>query len=798
MNISRKWLELFLRRPLDSHDVAERLAMLGAPVDSIERSHADLADLVVAVVQEVRPHPNADRLSVCAVDDGSGTIHQVVCGAPNVTAGGKYPFARVGAVLPGDFTIEKRKIRGETSRGMLCSARELGLGEDHTGILELATEAEPGTGFLEAMELSDELLEVDVTPNRADLLCHRGIARELAASLGVQFRLPEIPGGRSSSVPAPVRAEGPEGVTAGVRVAIEDPPGCSRFLGAVVRGVTVGPSPEWLRDRLEAVGVRSINNVVDATNYILHEIGQPLHAYDLAALRGPAVIARRGRAGERLVTLDGKERPVDDTMTVIADAEGVIGVAGVMGGETTEVRDRTSDLFLECANFDPSTIRRTRSSLGLNTDASYRFERGVDRWAAPDALRRCLEIILATAGGRLDGDPVDVWPQPTNPPRIFLRPARVRQVLGEEIPWESLERYLVGVGATVVSKPEDGRMAVDVPGWRPDLVAEIDLVEEVARMHGYDRFSSDLRPFRVGALADAPSDIAASTVRRGLAAAGLHEVITMPMQSAEGDASVPVLNPLSAEEACLRTRLLPGLARQVERNWAAGVRDVRLFEVGTVFRLAGSGERPHEETRVAGVITGGRRPRHWTDRKAADLDLWDIGSLFERAVALADPAARVQVEGGSWVAVVEDGSTVGRTERIEADAPPWAGEVFGFEIRLDPRVRNPRSYRALPETPAATRDLALVMSPGVTARSVLDTIRGVRGTRLESVAVLNEYHGADLPPGSRSVAFRLTFRDPERTLRDRDVDKAMTRVLRAVERQAGVVRRTTEDSAARG
>ena len=795
MNISRKWLEAFLRQPLDTHDLTERLAMLGAPVDSVEQSHAALSDLVVGLVKDAQPHPDADRLSVCTVFDGMDD-HVVVCGAPNVEAGKRYPFARVGTVMPGGFTIEKRKIRGQTSYGMLCSASELELGEDHSGIMELATEADPGSSFLEALALDDECLEVDVTPNRPDLLGHKGVARELAAGLSVQFRLPTIEGDYPS-VPAPVRSDGAEGVTGGVRVAIDDPEGCPRFLGAVVRGVNVGPSPEWLRRRLQAVGTRSINNIVDATNYVLLELGQPLHAYDLATLRGPAVIARRGVSGETCLTLDGKERPVDDDMTVIADEGGVIGVGGVMGGETTEVRDGTSDIFLECASFQPSRIRRTRSTLGLSTDASFRFERGVDRWAAPDALRRCLEIILATAGGTIDGDPVDVWPEPTHPPRIFLRPERVTQVLGEQIPWQALEQYLVAIGATVVSKPDDGRMAVDVPGWRPDLREEIDLVEEIARMHGYETFSSELQPFRVGTLPDAPSDVAARAVRQGLSTEGLYEVVTMPMHEGEGPESVPVLNPLSAEEAFLRLRLLPGLVRQVERNWSQGVRDVRLFEVGTVFQMAGPGERPEEEIHVAGLVSGRRDPRHWTDSEAAgDCDRWDVAALFQRAVALAHPAATVQVEGGSWVAVSAAGSVVGRTERIDADAPPWAAPVYGFEVALDPAERTVRRYQALPETPASTRDVSLVLHQGATAQAVETAIRDTRGTRLESLEVMSEFRGGDLPAGSRSVAFRLTFRDPERTLRDKEVDKAFRRILQAVQQQVGVAPREVDGGAA--
>lgn len=795
MNVSRKWLEAFLRQPLDTHELTERLAMLGAPVDSVERSHAGLSELVVGLVKDAQPHPDADRLTLCTVFDGQEE-HQVVCGAPNVEVGKRYPFAGVGTTIPGGFTIEKRKIRGQTSFGMLCSAKELELGDDHTGIMELTTDADPGSSFLEALALNDECLEVDVTPNRPDLLGHKGVARELAAGYRVQFRLPAIEG-EHPSIPAPVRADGAQGITGAVRVAIEDAEGCPRFLGAVIRGVTVGPSPEWLRNRLEAVGTRSINNIVDATNYVLFELGQPTHAYDLAALRGPAVIARRGTAGEALLTLDGKQRTVDGDMTVIADDGGAIGVGGVMGGETTEVRDGTSDIFLECASFQPSRIRRTRSALGLRTDASFRFERGVDRWAAPDALRRCLEIILATAGGKLDGDPVDVWPEPTHPPRIFLRPERVRQVLGEEIAWESLEQYLVAIGATVVSKPDDGRMAVDVPGWRPDLSEEIDLVEEVARMHGYQTFSSELRPFRVGTLPDAPSDVAARAVRRGLSAEGLYEVVTMPMHQGEGPESVPVLNPLSAEEAFLRLRLLPGLVRQVERNWAQGVRDIRLFEVGTVFRLMGPGERPEEAIHVAGLISGRRSPRHWSDTEhAGDCDRWDVAALFQRAVALAHPAATVQVEGGSWVATSEAGSEVGRIERIDADAPPWAAQVHAFEVSLDPAERIVQRYRALPETPASTRDVSLVLNQGDTAEAVKAAIRATRGTRLESVEVLSEFRGGDLPAESRSVAFRLRFRDPERTLRDKEVDKAFQRILQAVEQQVGVAPRAIDGGAA--
>ncbi|HET8732163.1 MAG TPA: phenylalanine--tRNA ligase subunit beta, partial [Anaeromyxobacteraceae bacterium] len=463
MNVSRRWLEDFLRRPLETRDVVARLGMLGAPVDAVESLHAGLGEIRVALVESVAPHPNADRLRLCQVNDGSGAPKHVVCGAPNVTAGKRYPFAAVGATVPhgkggAPMKLERAKIRGEVSEGMLCSARELGLGQDHDGILELATDAAPGTALLDVLPVADDRLVLDVGPNRPDLLGHKGVARELAAAYGVPFRLPVVPGAERLDVPPP-RREGAAGAVGGIRIALEDPEGCRRFHAALIRGVRVGPSPAWLRHRLESVGVRPISNVVDATNYVMLELSQPMHAFDAARLRGGALVVRRPRPGEgTLVTLDDATRALDAETTVIADAEGVIGLAGIMGGASSEVSADTTDVLLEAAWWEPSRIRRTRRRLGMSTDASYRFERGVDLWAGADAMRRCIELVLATAGGTLAEAPLDLWPEPAHPPRIFLRAARVAQVLGVELPWPELERCLVAIGATVVSKPDDGRM----------------------------------------------------------------------------------------------------------------------------------------------------------------------------------------------------------------------------------------------------------------------------------------------------------------------------------------------------
>ena len=793
MNLSRRWLEAFLRRPLDPRETAERLAMLGAPVDAVEPVAAELRAVVVGLVEEVRPHPNADRLRLCRVDDGSGERRHVVCGASNVAAGVRYPFARVGTTLPGGLVLERRKIRGEVSEGMLCSARELGLGEDHEGILPLDTDAPPGTPLTEVIEADDDRFVVDVTPNRPDLLCHKGIARELAAADGDALRLPPVPGAPELLLGSP-RREGAEAVLDGVRVAIEDAETCPRFTAAVVRGVRVGPSPAWLRRRLEAVGQRSISNVVDATNWVMLELNRPMHAFDLARLRGPAVVVRPAREGEVLVTLDGERRALGPGMTVVADAAAAQAVGGVMGGRESEVGEATTDLFLECAWWLPSRIRPTRRALGLPTEASYRFERGVDPMNGAEAVRRCVEIILATGGGEVRDGIVDLWPRQSFPPRIFLRPARVAQVLGIEVPWARIEQYLVRLGCTVVSKPEDGRLAVDVPGWRPDLQAEVDLVEEVARLHGYEAFPDELRPFRVGIRPDDPAELADDRVRDGLVAQGLREARMLPLGAA-GAGPVPVLNPLSADHAALRGALLPGLVAAAERNWAAHVRDIRLFEVGTAF-APGDGDRPAEERRVAGVVTGGREPGHWTaSGRAPDADLWDLRGLFEAAVALAQPGGAVQVDGEApdrWVAVRPDGSPAGWAGALPADRPPWAAPLYGFEVAIDPAPRGPVSYLPLPETPSAERDVALVLPEGVLAADVAAGLRRGAGRLLEAIDVVDEYRGAGLPAGARSVAFRLRFRAAGRTLRDAEVEAAVERALAAVREEVpGVSLRAT-------
>jgi phenylalanyl-tRNA synthetase beta chain len=531
---------------------------------------------------------------------------------------------------------------------------------------------------------------------------------------------------------------------------------------------------------------------VDATNYILFELNQPLHAFDLARLRGPAVIVRRAKAGERIVTLDGVTRTLTTEMTAICDAERPTIVAGVMGSAESEVSEATTDLVLECAYFHPTRIRRTRRALGLRSESSDRYERGIDQLSMPDALRRAVAAILAVAGGEVRASPLDLWPEPQQPRSVFLRLDRVPRLLGVTIPRGDIERVLSGVG--FVPAPKDDRLAVQVPGWRPDVTREVDLIEEIARLRGYDTFPDELRPSRPGTVPNAPSELALARVREQMVRAGFLEARSTPLGPSEGRDAVTLRNPLSADEAHLRMRLLPGLLRAIEHNWTVRERDVRLFEVGTVFRsdCTSPGHPPLERTTLAAVMTGGRRPRHWSDASPVpDMDIWDLKRHFELGVAVAAPAAAVVPGDGEdlWRAVTGDGRVVGRAHRLSADAPPWAAGVLGFEVEITSGEPPVVSYRPLPTQPPSVRDLSLVLPAGVRAEAVEACVRAVSGALLERLEVLDEYRGAQVGSGARSVTWRCVFRDPQRTLRDSEVDALVERALRRLQGELDVRRR---------
>jgi len=799
MNLSYRWLRA-LAPDLDAtpEQVADRLAMLGAPVDEVVPLGAGLGDIVVGRVLATRPHPNADRLTLCDVDAGTGETFQVVCGAPNVVADALFPLAPVGATLPDGMKIRKAKIRGEESRGMLCSERELGLGRGHEGIMRLPDGLEPGTPLLDALALDDVRLVVDVTPNRGDLLSQLGLARELAPHGVRSLRLPAIPGGGEPDLE--VAAGDRESGVAGRRVRLEDEGGW-RYMAAVIRGVRVAPSPAWLAARLRAIGARPINNVVDATNWVLFELGQPLHAFDLDRLRGAVVAVRAAHPGERLRTLDGVERELPDDALVIADGEGAVAVAGVMGGEESEVSPETRDILLECALFDPKRVRATRRALGLSTDASYRFERGVDPDGMEAALRRAVEIIVATAGGSAEHQVADARGAALEPRRLRLRPSRATSVLGLELTPERIADLLAPLGFQ--PEVQEGDVVVRVPGYRRhDVEREIDLVEEVARRIGYDHIPEQARPARVGAMADHPLSRVEDRLRDRLTALGLLEARSVPFVPAS-DGSVELLLPLSAEESRLRGALLPGLVRRVRHNQARGRGDVRLFELGTAFCTAGGGELPGEAARVAAVLTGPARPPHWTGA-VPDHDVWDLKGLMESLAAeiggrgwTVEPAVEPldpRLAGDLLVARDRDGRTIGWGGRVDpqvVDSPAWAtAPVWACEFALRPAADEARvAFVPPPSQPAVERDLALLLPGGVSARQVLDVVGRAAGDLLERVWPFDLYTGAGVPEGRRSVAFRLTFRAADRTLRDEEVDAIVDRVLTALREELDVERR---------
>jgi phenylalanyl-tRNA synthetase beta chain len=811
VNASYDWLRAIVAFDYTPEQLRDLITARCCPVDELVRLRADLASIVVGQVIEAGPHPDSDHLWVTKVDAGKGELLDVVCGAPNVTVGAKYPFAAAGTTLPGGLKLEKRKIRGATSNGMLCSARELALGTDHEGILELQTDLPPGTPFLEAVPAGDTRIVVDVTPNRPDLLSHLGLAREIAAVTGGSANLPAIDGA-NATVPAPVRAAS-DGASGGIRVKLEDPEGCPRYAGVLIRGVTVGPSPAWLVERLAAVGSRSINNVVDVTNYMLHEVGQPMHAFDAALLGGSAIVVRRAHAGETIRTLDGVDRKLDPSMTVIADAANAQAVAGVMGGSTSEVSDATRDIFLEVAYFDPASVRRTRRALQLSTDASYRYERGIDIAGVVRSLERAAQLLVSVAGGSIEGAPVDLYPMPKPSPTLPLASAYVERLLGEPVPEPEIVKLLTPVGFTV-SAFANGRASVTVPTWRPDVTRNVDLIEEIARLRGYDSFSNELRPFRRGTVPDSPLAMLTSRMREACVRAGLLEALSMAFVRGNDATHVRLANPLAEDEAWLRRDLLETLARRAEYNLAQRHRDVRLFEIGSTFQPSPSG-LPREEVRVAAIVMGHRHPPHWTEISTPDVDEWDAKGLAELIASSVAGSAAYELRTAGRADVLWEiaiaGEVRGTVKRLALDAPVWASAAFGIELTLVQVPSTPVappgqsalnrstsepeaarfSFRPFPSTPSAFVDIALIVPNDLAASRVESTIREASGELLESLTLLSEYRGAGIPDGTRSIAWRLTFRHPERTLRDKEVAGRRDKVVRTLEGELGVRQRTT-------
>lgn len=792
MNASYEWLREFTEFDLTPEQLRDVITNRAATVEDVVPLRADLRDVVIGLVVEAKPHPNSDHLWVTKVDAGTGELLDVVCGAPNVQAGSKYPFAPSGSTLPGGLKLERRKIRGETSNGMLCSARELGLGTDHDGILTLHTDAAPGTPFLQAVPAGDTRFVVDVLPNRPDLLSHEGLAREISAFTGNDLHMPEHRG--MSLGAAFVHAEA-QGVTGGVRVIVDDAALCPLYAATVIRGVKIAPSPEWLANRLLSIGLRPISNVVDATNYMLHGFGQPMHAFDLEKLAGGELRVRQARTGERITTLDGVERKLESSMQVIADAERAQAIAGVIGGNDSAVSDATTNILLEVAVFDPRSVRATRRALGVSTDASYRFERALDAHASLELARYAAALIVSIAGGRVDDSPLALGSAGPSPHAVSLRVSRVAQLLGETVAATECMRLLGSVGFGV-SSGDDGVLRVTPPRWRSDVTLEVDLIEEIARLRGYDSFPDELRPFRVGSASDSAAYVVTRRVTRALVDAGLLEVRPMPFVADAGENGVRVLNPLAESEALLRSSALQTLARRVEHNFAHMTRNIRLFEVGVVF-TRGPDRIPRERTVAAVAIAGDRVPAHFTAPKPAQVDIWDAKWIAESIIRAAfgtDAAIlRPNDTGDGWDVVLGD-DTIGTVGPLSVDAPVWAPSVFGIEIDLTPAFgtsRPPAAYRPLPVTPAAEFDLALLVPAGKSAADIIRVVTATAGDTLESLVPFDEFRGSGVAEGYRSVAWRLTFRHSERTLRDKEIEGRRARILRALEEELGVRPRTS-------
>jgi len=809
VKIPYRWLREFVDTEATAAEAAERLTMAGIEVAGVTPMVTGLQGVIVGEVAEVRGHPAGGTLSVCRVSTGASTW-EVVCGAPNVRPGLRAAFAPPGAVLPGGRRIDTAVIKGTASQGMLCAETELGLGEDAGTILSLGPEAPPGADLVSYLGLDDVLLEVEVTPNRPDCLSVIGVAREVAALTRGRMRV------RTTTV-----TEAEPAATDLASVTIDEPELCPRYAARVVREVTVGPSPAWLAQRLRAVGLRPINNIVDVTNYVLWELGHPLHAFDRDRLREHRIVVRRARAGEGLVTLDGQRRVLGESMLVIADADRAIAVAGVMGGANTEVGSSTRTVLLESAYFKPGSVRRTAKALALSTEASYRFERGADIEGLREALDRAAQLMAELGSGRIARGVVDTYPRPRQPVTLTLRLDRVRRVVGACPPGRLVREILEGLGfptrdvaaaaERAAAAEPDGQFEVTVPSFRRDVSLEEDLVEEVVRVWGYGEIPSTI-PSGALALTRRPRPLVAQdTARRALVDAGCQEAVTLSLidpaylahlgQSRDDPRVVTLQNPLTADRSILRPTLLFGLLETLATNVRHQSPDVRLFEVGRVFEGQGPGQLAHEETRVGIALTGLRAPRSWFSGKAR-VDVFDVRGAVETVVeALSRGDVTVEpaeappylpyLEDGRAAAVLVQGSPVGILGELHPGvqrAFDLPAPVFVAELSLDRLEALPARtllYRSLPRFPGVQRDLAVVLDASVPALEVSRAILAIPSPWLRRVVLFDLYTGEQVGPGRKSLAYALFYQAEDRTLTDAEVNGVHADLVERLRTQLG-------------
>ena len=792
MKISVKWLSDYVQVPASVTELAERLTLAGLEVEGIARPGEALKGVVVGQVKASERHPNADKLSVTRIDVGGPEPLQIVCGAKNYQVGDKVPLATVGTTLPNGTQIQKSALRGVDSFGMLCSARELGLSDEASGLLILPAEAKVGASVAEALGLDDSVLELNVTPNRSDALSHLGIAREVAALLGQPLKRP----------PAALK-EGAEPASAKIQIRVDDSTRCIRYMARVIEGVTVGPSPQWLAERLKACGVRPISNVVDVTNYVLLECGQPMHAFDLDKLAGAQVVIRTASPGERLTTLDGKERALDPDDLVIADRDRAHVIAGVMGGAASEVSEKTQRVMLECAIFQPASVRRSSKRHGLHTESSHRFERGTDVGAVPSAIDRAAALIAELGKGVVLAGRVDAYPKPVEPRKVKLRYARVSALLGAEVPASDSRGVLERLGFNCDEKAA-GEAMVTVPLARVDVEREEDLVEEIARIRGFESIPAAM-PRSVATIAPESKSLEVERrYRLALAGLGFDEVVnysflSAPELEALGEKTTPIalVNPLSGEQAVMRTTLCAGLLQNVSRNLRHQAEAVRLYELGRVYLPdpeGGVGLRPvaHEPLRLAGVLAGRREARTWTAPDAA-MDFFDAKGAVQATLwalsirgAQFEPLESERYHPRASATVKLEGAAIGTLGELHPraakrlDLPPG---IFLFELDAEALLAKAQlspAFRQVRRFPSVLRDLAVVVPLGLPNDEVRRVIVEVGAPLVEDALVFDVYTGKPIPEGKKNVAYALRYGAPDRTLTDVEVAAAHQRIVEEV------------------
>lgn len=804
MKITYNWLARYVDFDWPPEELGERLTMLGLEVEKLERVGGGYEGVVAVEVLSREPHPNADRLSLCRVNDGKGE-RQIVCGATNFKPGDKVPLILPGNALPASsesgksLVIKAGKIRGVVSEGMLCSGKELGVSEDADGLMILDSKAPAGQSFADylGIESADYVLDLEVTPNRPDWNSVIGIAREIGALTGGDLKLPSVE-----------LEETGNQVTERVRVRIEDAALCPRYSARIIRNVKVGPSPSWMRNLLEKIGIRSINNVVDATNFVMMETGQPLHAFDYRQLAGwksgkATVSARRSRDGESFITLDGRKHQLPTGAVVIADEEKALALGGIMGGLNSEISESTQDVLLESACFLPQSIRSTSKKLGIRTDASYRFERGADPEMVDWASRRAAGLIGEASEGVLQAGAADAYPIPPSPTRISLRYEKTNRLLGVEIPGKEQASLLQRLGLRQ-SADSDGSVEFLVPSFRVDLKREVDLIEEVARLYGVDRIPATPPRGTVGRHEHDKLHDGLALARQILVGQGLHEIQAQTLISDQaagipnGLELVSLEHPLSSDMNSLRPSLLPGLVEALRHNANRGVADAALFETGSVFCRRNG--QPVEEERLALALTGSRFPPFWTkEKEAGDFDLFDLKGRLELLLeALGVRGAQWRRTESSGALFVEEGRlsigqpVIGRlgqmrpllAAQLDLKKPVLLAEL-DWRLLMARRYVE-KSFQALPMFPSVRRDAAMLVDESISHAAVLQAVKKAKPDFLQTVELFDVFRGKGIPEGKKSVAYTFVYRDHRRTLKDEEVAAAHVKVIRRLQDEIAV------------